>query len=125
MLNFPKTYIKKCQASKELQLLWKRNEGDYYLDSLQSKEIRRVVNEAVSEKAFWLPTLEQLIELVREIPRYKNESDLNLLSKMRVCISNACCSSFLKHQSMYDFWLIMWYQEKFKFDWYEGRNEWK
>lgn len=72
------------------------------------------------------PNLEQLIDLYRNIPKYKevNLNDLDLLSKMRCCLGNLCCANYIKHQSMHDFWLMAYMKEAQGKEWYDNRNQW-
>ena len=71
------------------------------------------------------PSLDQLVELCKSIPKFKEISDLKLISKMRISISNQCCDKYLNHQTIYDFFLLFYMDEKYGKNWYEGANEWK
>lgn len=71
------------------------------------------------------PTLDELYNLCSDLPKFKSTTDLTLLSKMRIAISNMCCSSYLNEQSMYDFWLMFYMKEVYGLEWYENNNSWK
>ena len=71
------------------------------------------------------PNLQELYDICKALPRFVSSKDLDFLSKMRICISNLCCNSYLKNQSMYDFWLMFYMKEKYGLEWFEQCNAWK
>lgn len=71
-----------------------------------------------------LPNLDELIQLVKSLPQYKETSDYALLSKMRCNIAQCACDKYLRTQSMYDFWLIFYMNVKYRKEWNDGAKKW-
>lgn len=127
MENFKTSYIRKCKASTELQSVWTPKKYDYYGNvnySVQQIETDDV--SIITPDFYWVPSLYQIIDLCRNIPRFKAQevNDLNLLSKMRISVSSTCCNNYLNSQSMHDFWLMFYMEMTCKKDWNEGANRW-
>jgi hypothetical protein len=99
---FSQSYKEKCKACQELQALKPSSIG-----------------------SIWYPTMDELVALVKAMPKFAEVNDYNLLSKMRIGIAQACCDKYLRHQTLWDYWLMFWMSEKTKKCWHEGAKEWK
>jgi len=73
----------------------------------------------------WYPTLEELFQLFREMPKNANKSDLQILSNIRIAMSNACCNRFLSTQSIHDLFIIAYAREKHGLDWFDSQGKFK
>lgn len=69
-------------------------------------------------------TQDDLVELCKNLPKYKKKTYLQLLSHFRVGLSKMCCRSYLETQTMNDLWLMFYIHEKDGRMWNEGRHEW-
>ncbi len=67
---------------------------------------------------------DELVELCKELPKYKKKSYLQLLSHFRVGLSKIYCESYLALQTLNDLWLLFYIHEKDGRTWFEGKNRW-
>lgn len=65
------------------------------------------------ELIIWLPTQEQLQDLLRQLPKYRETRDIALLSKMRTHMSKEYCNTFLNTCSISEMWLCFYMHEAF------------
>lgn len=98
------------------------NKGDFKLKCERALELQEVKPASVG--GVWYPNLQELYDLCKSLPKLKDTDDYTLLSKMRMGIAQACCDSYLKRQSMHDFWLMFWMFEKMKKCWHGGAMKW-
>lgn len=125
MENFSITYIRKCRASKEIQAMWERKDGDYFANE-NNVVTQNCPEIGIPEGSKWVPGLWQMTDICRNMTHMKatNVNDLNLLSKMRITISSSCCNNYLNSQSMHDFWIMFYMNKEHGKDWNEGANKW-
>jgi hypothetical protein len=69
-------------------------------------------------------TVDELVELCKNLPKYKDKSYLNLLSNFRLGISKMFCSSYLETQNLHELLLFFYVHEISGKVWYEGKNKW-
>lgn len=69
-------------------------------------------------------TQDELVELCKILPKYKDKSYLNLLSHFRIAIGKMCCDSYLETQTLNDLWIMFYMLEVEGKVWYDGKNEW-
>ena len=67
---------------------------------------------------------DEIVELCKNLPKYKNKTYIQLLSHFRVGLGKIYCSSYLATQSLNDMWLIFYIHEKEGKVWIEGNNKW-
>lgn len=98
----PESYIKKCKNCPELQ---------------------NIRPSSIINGEYWFPNLEELYTLVKSIPNLNAVNDLTLLSKLRIGIANLCCDSYLKQQSLYDFFIMFYMKMIHDKEWNESRSQ--
>ena len=69
-------------------------------------------------------TQDDLVELCKELPKYKKKTYLQLLSNFRIGVSKMCCDSYLETQTLNDLWLMFYVSEKSGWFWNEGSDKW-
>ena len=69
-------------------------------------------------------TQDEIVELCKELPKYKNKTYLQLLSNFRIGLSKMCCASYLETQTLNDLWLMFYIYEKDGRIWNEGKHQW-
>ena len=69
-------------------------------------------------------TQDELVELCKELPKYRKKSYIQMLSHFRISLSRMCCNSFLETQSMNDLWIMFYMKEKEGKMWNEGQHKW-
>jgi len=69
-------------------------------------------------------TQDDLVELCKNLPKYKNKTYLQLLSHFRIGLGRMCCDNYLKSQSLNDLWIMFYIFEKDGRTWFEGKNNW-
>lgn len=67
---------------------------------------------------------DDLVELCKNLPKYKKKTYIQILSYFRVGLSRTYCDSFLETQSMNDLWILFYIYEKDGRIWNEGKNKW-
>jgi len=77
-------------------------------------------------KALNIPPLSQddLVELCKALPKYKEKSYLQLLSYFRIGLGKMCCSGYLETQDLNSLWLMFYILEKDGWFWVDGDNKW-
>lgn len=92
------------------------------------KEYNQMFNETYIEKCNALnispKTQDELVELCKNLSKYKDKSYLQLLSNFRIGIGKMCCSSYLETQSLNDLWLMFYMMETEGKIWVEGQHKW-
>lgn len=68
------------------------------------------------------PQLEGLINTCKV--KYKNKTDIGLLSDFRTTISRYYCNNYLKSQSMIEMWLLFYARIFYKKLWVEDKKQW-
>lgn len=71
------------------------------------------------------PTQSQLQKLFKNLKPYRNKSNLDLLSEMRIALGHAGCSSCLQQQSMEGLWLIAYMFKAYNKRWNLNKKEWE
>ena len=66
------------------------------------------------------PTQDELVDLIKKLPKYEKITDLNLLSAMRIGISKMYCNMFLSDLSINEMWMIFYMKEGFNKVWLNG-----
>jgi hypothetical protein len=69
-------------------------------------------------------TQDELVDLCKALPKYKNKSYLQLLSNFRICIQKLYCDSYLESQNLNELWLLFYIYEKDGQTWYETKQKW-
>lgn len=71
------------------------------------------------------PTLDNIIEKLRELPKHTREktSDLQILSNLRIAISQSCCQSYLGKLSISELFLVGYMKLK-GYEWYDNQGKW-
>ncbi len=69
-------------------------------------------------------TQDDLVELCKNLPKYRKKNYLQLLSHFRIGLQRMCCDSYLRTQSMNDLWLMFYIKEKDGRFWDEGKSKW-
>lgn len=67
---------------------------------------------------------DDLVELCKNLPKYKKKTYLELLSHFRIGLGRTYCNSYLNSQTMNDLWLMFYIHEKDGRTWVEGKNKW-
>jgi len=57
-------------------------------------------------------TQDELVELCKNLPKYKKKTYLQLLSNFRIGIQKICCESYLATQDLNELWLMFYNYEK-------------
>ena len=70
------------------------------------------------------PSLEELFLAFKNISKNKNKNDLKVISCLRIAMAQACCTSFLEKQSVWDLFLIAYMYEKHKKEWHSSKSQW-
>ena len=65
---------------------------------------------------------DELVELCKNLAKYKKKTYLQLLSSFRTGLSKIYCDSYLETQTLNDLWLMFYIYEKDGRIWYEGKN---
>lgn len=111
-----KRYIKKCQVGNKLQEFCAGRPFQKYIDLTPGKMI--------SQPEWYTPTMDELVQLCREIPNCSKLDDLKLQSRMRITLQGACCDKYLQYLSMKEMWLHFWYKQRWGHTWGEGSDKW-
>ena len=120
-------YIKMCESAKVMQKQWKPEFGDFFVSmslGLTSpcqpitSDLEKKVSYLKTIKAVWLPSQDQLQEMV--IENYAMPWDLTIAFSNVLMGENA--SYFEKFDSMEKLWLAFIMLEKYKRKWKEA--EW-
>ena len=69
-------------------------------------------------------TQDQLVDLCKDLPKYKKKTYLQLFSHFRIGLQRLCCDSYLKTQNMHELWLIFYIKETQNKIWDEGNSSW-
>ena len=69
-------------------------------------------------------TQDQLVDLCKQLPKYKKKTYLQLLSHFRIGLQRLCCDSYLRTQTMQELWLIFYIKETQNKTWNEGNAKW-
>jgi hypothetical protein len=69
-------------------------------------------------------TQDDLVEMCKNLPKYRKKTYLQLLSHFRVGLGKMCCDSYLAKQSLNDLWIMFYIHEKNGSVWNEGKNKW-
>lgn len=69
-------------------------------------------------------SLDDLVELCKEMPKHKKNTFLQLLSNFRIGVQRNYCDSYLKTQTLHDLWIMFYIFEKDGKIWNEGKNVW-
>lgn len=69
-------------------------------------------------------TQDQLVDLCKNLPKYKKKTYLQLLSHFRIGLQRMCCDNYLATQDLNSLWLMFYVNEKDGKIWGEGRNQW-
>lgn len=73
----------------------------------------------------WEPLIQDdLVELCKNLPKFKDKTYLELLSYFRIGLGKMCCKKYFNTQSLNDLWLMFYMHEKHGKKWYEGKNKW-
>lgn len=78
---------------------------------------------AIPEFDNHIPTIENLFQSLKKDPRYKDKSEYDLLSNLRIAMNKACCDKYLRQQPIMDCFIIGYMKLKYGQDWYEDRNK--
>ena len=126
-----KNYIKMCEKAEEIQKAWKpvdwdrfiykddRELGIAYIDNKHNKKAMKKVN----EKYIWLPTQEQLQEMIKE----DFLAEFGMIFKLYNWIDNGIhCGIFnfdIKEITINELWLAFVMKKKWNKEWDD--NKWK
>ena len=69
-------------------------------------------------------TIDELVELCKNLTKYKKKSYLQLLSHFRIGLQRLCCDSYLRSQDMNELWLLFYIKETQNLIWNEGSSKW-
>ena len=69
-------------------------------------------------------TIDELVELCKNLTKYKKKSYLQLLSHFRIGLQRLCCDSYLRSQDMNELWLLFYIKETQNLIWNEGTSQW-
>ena len=69
-------------------------------------------------------TQDQLVDLCKQLPKYKKKTYLQLFSHFRIGLQRLCCDSYLRTQNMHELWLIFYVKETQDLIWDEGTTNW-
>ena len=67
---------------------------------------------------------DDLVELCKNLPKYKKKTYLQLLSHFRIGLSKMSCDSYLETQTLNDLWIMFYIYEKDGKIWNESKNSW-
>lgn len=69
-------------------------------------------------------TQDELVEMCKQLPKYKKKTYLQLLSHFRIGLQRLCCDSYLRTQNMNELWLLFYVKETQNKKWDEGNSKW-
>ena len=67
---------------------------------------------------------DDLVELCKNLPKYRKKTYLQMLSHFRVGLCKVYCDSYLSTQTLNDMWVMFYIYEKEGRTWFEGKNKW-
>jgi hypothetical protein len=67
---------------------------------------------------------DELVELCKNLPKYRKKTYLQLLSHFRISLGKMCCDSYLETQTLNDLWIMFYMNEKEGKIWYESKRKW-
>ncbi len=125
-----KNYIKMCAKAKEIQKLFQFKQGEWYIHKghyivLDESIISvAIINQYKKEKAIWLPTQEQLQEIILPILRekYNNSVPLRKMNREGIWVMDLF-HAFLTEDRLFhsndmnELWLAFVMKEKYNKIW--------
>jgi len=67
---------------------------------------------------------DDLVELCKNLPKYKKKTYIQLLSHFRIGLGRMCCDPYLRSQTLNDLWLMFYIYEKDGKIWNEATRKW-
>jgi hypothetical protein len=116
---YTKEYIEKVSKAKEIQKLWKQKVGDwifdyqYFTPFLLDKKLEGLNKPTVV--VGWLPTLEQLFEMIQGTCPFDKLDDFYHWAK----------SQYLKHKTLSEYLLCFVMEETYHKQWNPDKREWE
>lgn len=141
-------YHQMCATHPEIQGLWKKKRGDRYYfkgywqpqDFVEIGEIRMLgknpaitIEDEIKDwwECFWLPRIEDLVEMVAEPLRYETSVvSLNLTYRFaRFCgiddqDAEGCSNVSIRKGSMPELWIAFVSHELWQLKWNKGNKKW-
>ena len=69
-------------------------------------------------------TQDQLVDLCKQLPKYKKKTYLQLISHFRIGLKRLFFDSYLRKQDMNELRLIFYIKETKNLNWDEGNSKW-